>query len=557
MLAAAVTRASLLAWVADDAFISFRYAENWVAGHGFVYNVGEHVEGYTNFLWTLMVGVAMKLGFAPEPASGWMGIAAYVALVLCLARWSWVRSRSTGRPFLPVAAGIVLLSDDFHVWATGGLETMLFAYLACQAALWTRAEGDRIGPSAAAGVAFSLLVLTRPDGLLFAGAGVLSHWFPLQRRDLRRRLIHSAWTAVPVALTLAIGLPIKWHFYGDLFPTAFYSKSVLEPYFGQGLVYVGLYLAKNWYLPVCTAILLLLRRRKAAAALASPAPDRWNEWFFLGTAALFLSYLVEVGGDFMFARRVIPAVPLLLLALEAAICRIPTARMRHGLAAAALVGAALPIPLFDGTGRISGVSDEPAFYPPEYVAMRKQQAELVSGALAGTDVRAAFEGGMCMFGYYSGLPYLVETSGLTQYSLAKQSLVKRGRPGHEKGADGRWLTENEIHLVFSQVWPLVERDSNQRRLDEVTFGDLIRARIHIYSDDVMDALRNRPDISFVPIEEVLKISARLIEQRSLAESEIIYAGLVDYYFRTAGARGKKAATEFSRLIEAKREAESR
>jgi len=34
----------------DDAFISFRYAHNLVQGHGLVFNPGERVEGYTNFL---------------------------------------------------------------------------------------------------------------------------------------------------------------------------------------------------------------------------------------------------------------------------------------------------------------------------------------------------------------------------------------------------------------------------------------------------------------------------------------------------------------------------
>ena len=36
------------------------------------------------------------------------------------------------------------------------------------------------------------------------------------------------------------------------------------------------------------------------------------------------------------------------------------------------------------------------------------------------------EGGMCVFGYYSRLPYLVEMTGLTQYSLAKAPLMARG-----------------------------------------------------------------------------------------------------------------------------------
>ncbi|RKX21336.1 MAG: hypothetical protein DRP51_04400, partial [Candidatus Zixiibacteriota bacterium] len=36
----------------DDAFITFRYAENLADGYGLVFNPGgEPVEGYSNFLW--------------------------------------------------------------------------------------------------------------------------------------------------------------------------------------------------------------------------------------------------------------------------------------------------------------------------------------------------------------------------------------------------------------------------------------------------------------------------------------------------------------------------
>ena len=42
-------------WVIDDAFIIFRYADNFAAGDGLVYNRGEAVEGYTSFTWTLLV----------------------------------------------------------------------------------------------------------------------------------------------------------------------------------------------------------------------------------------------------------------------------------------------------------------------------------------------------------------------------------------------------------------------------------------------------------------------------------------------------------------------
>src|SRR5690606_38133881 len=49
-------------WLSDDAFISFRYAQNLVEGHGLVYNPGERVEGYTNFLWTVLAAGVIAFG---------------------------------------------------------------------------------------------------------------------------------------------------------------------------------------------------------------------------------------------------------------------------------------------------------------------------------------------------------------------------------------------------------------------------------------------------------------------------------------------------------------
>src|SRR5262245_30182050 len=57
-------------WLCDDAFISFRYVRNLVTGHGLVFNVGERVEGYSNFLWVIELAAIWKLlGVVPEHAS--------------------------------------------------------------------------------------------------------------------------------------------------------------------------------------------------------------------------------------------------------------------------------------------------------------------------------------------------------------------------------------------------------------------------------------------------------------------------------------------------------
>src|SRR5438552_142444 len=49
----------------DDAFISLRYARNLAKGHGIVFNAGERVEGYTNFLWVVILAAPFLLRVDP------------------------------------------------------------------------------------------------------------------------------------------------------------------------------------------------------------------------------------------------------------------------------------------------------------------------------------------------------------------------------------------------------------------------------------------------------------------------------------------------------------
>jgi len=85
--------AAVLVWhslqynfVTDDAFISFVYSRN-LAEHGqLVFNLGERVEGYTNFLWTVLLAALLKLGVAPEISARVLGTAFGVATLVVVAR---------------------------------------------------------------------------------------------------------------------------------------------------------------------------------------------------------------------------------------------------------------------------------------------------------------------------------------------------------------------------------------------------------------------------------------------------------------------------------------
>jgi hypothetical protein len=139
LLAFGLVRAVALRWVCDDAFISIRYADNLVSGLGLVYNAGERVEGYTNFLWTVLLAAFMRTGVPAIASAHVLGILSYLLLVLSMGHWARSRGRARGEAVFPLAAAVVLVSNDFHVWATGGLETMLFTSLAVLAIVLTRA----------------------------------------------------------------------------------------------------------------------------------------------------------------------------------------------------------------------------------------------------------------------------------------------------------------------------------------------------------------------------------------------------------------------------------
>jgi arabinofuranosyltransferase len=149
----------------DDAYITFRYARNLLAGNGFVYNPGERVQGTTTPLYTLlMAGLGALSGGtqAPFPALA-LGVNALAdsgtALLLL-----WL-GRRLGRPRAGLAAGLAWAAAPFSVtFAIGGLETSLYVFLltGCAAAYAARWRVVMV-------LCAVLALLTRPDALILLG----------------------------------------------------------------------------------------------------------------------------------------------------------------------------------------------------------------------------------------------------------------------------------------------------------------------------------------------------------------------------------------------------
>jgi len=72
----------------DDAYISMRYADNFATGKGLVYNPGERVEGYTNFLWVMIQALIIVLGGDPVQGSLILGSLSGLIVWYVLLKWA-------------------------------------------------------------------------------------------------------------------------------------------------------------------------------------------------------------------------------------------------------------------------------------------------------------------------------------------------------------------------------------------------------------------------------------------------------------------------------------
>lgn len=70
----------------DDAFITFRYAENMAAGHGLVFNPGEPVLGTSTPLMTILLGMLKLIGIDVPLAARGIGLVSVVGVVLITQR---------------------------------------------------------------------------------------------------------------------------------------------------------------------------------------------------------------------------------------------------------------------------------------------------------------------------------------------------------------------------------------------------------------------------------------------------------------------------------------
>ncbi len=295
--------------LAEDAFISFRYSQNLAEGNGLVFNAGERVEGYSNFLWVVLVAIPHWLvGANIIFTARALGILCALATVVVAYLLAMRITGSGGAGVL--AATITAVSSSFAAYGPSGLETPLFGLLALSALLAVQANRMLV-----AGLLVALVTMTRPDGVVLAV--VIGLW--LLVRVVRKQ---ATWVSLAGYVAGAAALVVPWTvwrvaYYGYLMPNALAAKSgaSLRWQLEVGWNYlVGFAVAAQAVLVfVPIAIFVLASRRRQIDERA-----RSVVWLLFTLAIGYLAFFTVTGGDWMPAFRFFaPVLPLLAVALAA------------------------------------------------------------------------------------------------------------------------------------------------------------------------------------------------------------------------------------------------
>ncbi len=202
----------------DDAYISFRYAENLLMGHGLVYNPGRFVEGYSNLLYTLLMTPLLAAGgkdsiylLATLLNTGFMLGAAW--MLFGLAR------RRLGHGWAVLTTLLFTLLPVNWLWTASGMETSLVVLL--QVAHWSLAprvaQEPRPTLTWALAAAMVLSVAVRADGILTPVVAI-AYLACMSRRKLAWR--YGALT------TAALAAHVLWRLgtYGSFLPNTYHAK---------------------------------------------------------------------------------------------------------------------------------------------------------------------------------------------------------------------------------------------------------------------------------------------------------------------------------------------
>ena len=233
----------LLWFLTDDAYISFRYISNSNLGHGYVWNAPPFrpVEGYTNFLWILVLDIVWRvLGVSPPQSANYLSLLfSFLTLLVISSMALKMRLHDGLRGRRPILLGLVLVgiatNRTFLAWSSSGLETAmfnLFLVIWLNSCVFKSPDDRWYGLTLT--VPAAAIYLTRPDGLVFLAATILILCLAL--KQYRHHLSPGRMFQMLPLLIVPAHLVWRRFTYGEWLPNSYYAKYT-SPWPESGLRY--------------------------------------------------------------------------------------------------------------------------------------------------------------------------------------------------------------------------------------------------------------------------------------------------------------------------------
>ena len=283
----------------DDAYITYRYAQNFFNGQGLVYNPGEYVEGYSNLLYTLLI--VPVFFFSPDYAYTYSIILNCIFFAGTLYIFFNLLDKNTDRQ--RAILGTILLASSPYMWANAatGLETILFIFLVV--ACWTTLEKyftTRNRGSFYVLLLISLtIILARVDGFIIPLIIASYYFLKGYYSDALKLLLF-------VVLVLGMYTLARLYIYDDVIANTYYAKvsgSILAR-LTVGIEYLYWNLLRTGLWVSLIVILIVLARTRRLKDLIQHVD--FATFFFLS----WLAYMLLIGGDVNYERFLIVAFPM-------------------------------------------------------------------------------------------------------------------------------------------------------------------------------------------------------------------------------------------------------
>ncbi|MBN2542114.1 hypothetical protein JXI42_04550 [bacterium] len=288
-----IAQAISMNFTQDDSYISYRYAKNLVNGDGLVFNKGERVEGYTNFLWIILLALFTSFGLDIITVSKVLGVASGAVAVFLTYLISCSFFKKYKYIYRLIPPFILALNGAFAYWSISGMETSFFVMLVLLS-LYLYINKNPVFI-----VASALSALTRPEGVMVFGL-IIIHELLIRKDTIKTTLVNIAGFA---ALLIPFAV-FKLVYYGDLLPNPFYAKTGMSvEYFKTGFEYLFRFLKHYGFLGLIYLLpIVFFNELKQEGKL------------LVLVSFIYTIYIVFVGGDVLNGHRFFLAfVPLLYI----------------------------------------------------------------------------------------------------------------------------------------------------------------------------------------------------------------------------------------------------